>query len=162
MEENKKYWLIRSTYNKASWETVLKRGHFTLRGLKNFQASRSISQMQPGDFALFYETEPSKKIAGILEVKSFPYPDPTIEGENFFSIDFEIHRSLSSPLSISTMKQIPVLANHNMLKQPRVFALPVEEEVFQLIDVFSESQVILNHRWENDSYKENSLPCEAV
>jgi len=47
-------------------------------GVRNFQARNFIRRMQPGDLAFFYHSSCDVPgVAGICEIASEPYPDPT-------------------------------------------------------------------------------------
>lgn len=138
------FWFVRSVPKKTNWNTILQRGYFQLRGLKNPQSAKSISQMQIGDLAIYYETEPVKSIIGILEVVSCPFPDPTISGEKFYSIDFKIYKSLENPIPLSQYKYWTLLENHSIVTQPRVFAFPISKDLFLNIISYSNASAIIN------------------
>ncbi len=80
-KNNMRYWLMKSEPDEASIEDALSAKDQTVAwtGVRNYQARNFMrDQMQVGDGVLFYHSgcaEPG--IAGIAEVASTCYPDPT-------------------------------------------------------------------------------------
>ena len=76
-----KYWLMKSEPDECSIDDVLKApGRITpWSGVRNYQARNFMrDQMQVGDGVLFYHSSCEVPgIAGLAEVASAPYPDPT-------------------------------------------------------------------------------------
>jgi predicted RNA-binding protein with PUA-like domain len=75
------YWLMKSEPDECSIEDALdaRRSTVPWTGVRNYQARNFMrDQMQPGDGVLFYHSSCAEPgIAGIAEVASAPYPDPT-------------------------------------------------------------------------------------
>jgi predicted RNA-binding protein with PUA-like domain len=75
------YWLMKSEPEECSIDDALAARKHTVpwTGVRNYQARNFMrDQMSPGDGVLFYHSscdEPG--IAGLAEVASTPYPDPT-------------------------------------------------------------------------------------
>jgi predicted RNA-binding protein with PUA-like domain len=75
------YWLMKSEPEECSIDDALAAPKHTVpwTGVRNYQARNFMrDQMKPGDGVLFYHSscdEPG--IAGLAEVASTPYPDPT-------------------------------------------------------------------------------------
>src|SRR5512134_857193 len=80
-ESRMKYWLMKSEPDECSIDDALAAPGSTIpwTGVRNYQARNYMRDaMQPGDGVLFYHSscdEPG--IAGLAEVASAPYPDPT-------------------------------------------------------------------------------------
>lgn len=76
-----RYWLMKSEPEEASIDDALAAPESTLPwvGVRNYQARNFMRDaMQPGDGVLFYHSGcPNPGIAGIAEVASNAYPDPT-------------------------------------------------------------------------------------
>ena len=74
------YWLMKSEPDTFGIDDLQSRPKQTepWNGVRNFQARNFIRQMQPGDLAFFYHSSCAVPgVAGIAEVASVPYPDPT-------------------------------------------------------------------------------------
>ena len=75
------YWLMKSEPDECSIDDVLKaRGHATAwTGVRNYRARNFMrDEMRIGDGVFFYHSScPEPGIAGVAEVASKPYPDPT-------------------------------------------------------------------------------------
>ena len=76
-----RYWLMKSEPDEASIDDALAAKNNTLpwTGVRNYQARNFMrDQMQVGDGVLFYHSSCAEPgIAGIAEVASASYPDPT-------------------------------------------------------------------------------------
>jgi predicted RNA-binding protein with PUA-like domain len=76
-----KYWLMKSEPDECSIDDALAapRRITPWTGVRNYQARNfMLKAMQPGDGVLFYHSScPEPGIAGLAEVASAPYPDPT-------------------------------------------------------------------------------------
>jgi predicted RNA-binding protein with PUA-like domain len=77
----KQYWLMKSEPDEVSIDDALAAPRQTVpwTGVRNYQARNYMrDQMRIGDGVLFYHSScPEPGIAGIAEVASAPYPDPT-------------------------------------------------------------------------------------
>lgn len=77
----KNYWLMKSEPDECSIDDLLAAPGRTVpwTGVRNYQARNFMrDQMKPGDGVLFYHSSCAEPgIAGLAEVASAPYPDPT-------------------------------------------------------------------------------------
>jgi predicted RNA-binding protein with PUA-like domain len=75
------YWLMKSEPDEVSIDDVMAApGHTVVWfGVRNYQARNFMRDaMQPGDGVLFYHSSCAQPgVAGLAEVASTPYPDPT-------------------------------------------------------------------------------------
>jgi predicted RNA-binding protein with PUA-like domain len=76
-----RYWLMKSEPDEASIDDLANAPQRTLpwTGVRNYQARNFMRDtMQPGDGVLFYHSScPEPGIAGLAQVSSTAYPDPT-------------------------------------------------------------------------------------
>ncbi len=74
-----RYWLMKSEPDEASIDDLARAGTLPWTGVRNYQARNFMRDtMRPGDGVLFYHSScPEPGIAGLAEVCSLPYPDPT-------------------------------------------------------------------------------------
>jgi len=75
----KNYWLMKSEPDEASIEHLARAGQLPWTGVRNYQARNFMRDaMRLGDGVLFYHSScPQPGIAGLAEVASAAYPDPT-------------------------------------------------------------------------------------
>lgn len=75
----RQYWLMKSEPDEASIDDLASNGTLPWTGVRNYQARNFMrDQMRIGDGVLFYHSScPEPGIAGVAEVCSQPYPDPT-------------------------------------------------------------------------------------
>jgi predicted RNA-binding protein with PUA-like domain len=75
----RQYWLMKSEPEEASIDTLAERGTLPWTGVRNYQARNFMRDaMRIGDGVLFYHSScPEPGIAGLAEVCTAPYPDPT-------------------------------------------------------------------------------------
>ena len=75
------YWLMKSEPDEVSIDDALSAPHQTVAwtGVRNYQARNFMrDRMRIGDGVLFYHSSCAEPgIAGLAEVASTPYPDPT-------------------------------------------------------------------------------------
>ena len=73
-----KYWLMKSEPDEFSIDALEKAGREPWSGVRNYQARNFMKAMKPGDAILFYHSSCAVPgVAGIAEVVSDHYPDPT-------------------------------------------------------------------------------------
>lgn len=79
MTRARQYWLMKSEPDEASIDTLASKGTLPWTGVRNYQARNFMRDgMRIGDGVLFYHSScPEPGIAGVAEVCSAPYPDPT-------------------------------------------------------------------------------------
>jgi len=76
-----RYWLMKSEPGECSIDDAIKAPRATVpwTGVRNYQARNYLrDESQPGDGVLFYHSScPEPGVAGIAQIASAPYPDPT-------------------------------------------------------------------------------------
>jgi predicted RNA-binding protein with PUA-like domain len=77
--QEQQYWLMKSEPDEASIDTLQAAGTLPWTGVRNYQARNFMRDtMRLGDGVLFYHSScPEPGIAGLAEVCSAAYPDPT-------------------------------------------------------------------------------------
>jgi predicted RNA-binding protein with PUA-like domain len=128
------YWLMKSEPEECSIDDALAAPKHTVpwTGVRNYQARNYMrDQMKPGDGVLFYHSscdEPG--IAGLAEVASTPYPDPTQfdrrskyydaaskrEAPRWLLVDIKARRK-TRLVSIGELRSYPQLADMAVLRR---------------------------------------------
>lgn len=119
-------------------------------GVRNYQARNFMrDEMKVGDLILFYHSNTNPPgVAGIAEVASEPYPDPTAfdkqskyfdaksdpEEPRWVLVDVKYHDDLARHVSLEEMKGMSELAEMRVLQRGnRLSITPVTEAEFKVI-----------------------------
>lgn len=105
-------------------------------GVRNYQAQNYMKIMKVSDLAFFYHTGKEKAILGIVEVFKGYYH---INDPKFGLVNVKFLKPLNNQVTLSNIKQNPLLKNMAILKQPRLSIAPVSEiewnEIIRMSDV---------------------------
>lgn len=119
-------------------------------GVRNYQARNFMrDEMKVGDLILFYHSNTNPPgVAGIAEVASAPYPDPTAfdmkskyydpksdpKNPRWMLLDVKYNADLKHSVSLEEMKSMPALAEMRVLQRGnRLSITPVTKEEFLAI-----------------------------
>ena len=145
------YWLMKSEPGECSVDDALAAPQSTVPwvGVRNYQARNFMRDaMQLGDGVLFYHSSCAEPgIAGLAQVASAPYPDPTQfepqspyfdaaskpEAPRWLLVDVQVLRK-TRPLNLSELRANPALADLLILRKGnRLSITPVEAAHWQVI-----------------------------
>ncbi|MDP4879527.1 MAG: EVE domain-containing protein [Opitutales bacterium] len=143
------YWLMKSEPDVFSFEDLKNRPKQTepWDGVRNYQARNFMrDEMKVGDLILFYHSNTNPPgVAGIAEVASAPYPDPTAfdkkskyfdlksdpKNPRWMLIDVKYNADLKRSVSLEEMKSMPALEAMRVLQRGnRLSITPVTKKVF--------------------------------
>lgn len=146
------YWLMKSEPDVFSFEDLKSRPKQTepWDGVRNYQARNFMrDDMKVGDLILFYHSNTNPPgVAGIAEVASAPYPDPTAFDEKskyydpksdpknprWMLIDVKYNADLKRSVSLEEMKAMPALEEMRVLQRGnRLSITPVTKKEFAAI-----------------------------
>jgi predicted RNA-binding protein with PUA-like domain len=140
-------WLMKSEPAEASIDDLQRAGSLPWTGVRNYQARNFMRDaMRLGDRVLFYHSSCAEPgIAGLAEVASKPYPDPTQFDRH--SPYFDAKSSPAQPrwllvdvrfvaktplLALSRLRELPQLASLQVLQRgSRLSITPVSEAEWQ-------------------------------
>lgn len=128
-----KYWLMKTEPGAYSYEDLLadKRTHWD--GVRNYQARNNMKAMKVGDLVLIYHSVKDKEIVGIAKVAKEYYQDPTTEDERWVVVDIVPVERLANSLSLSTVKEDPILRETKLVTQSRLSVMPFSKEQFERV-----------------------------
>lgn len=123
-----RFWLVKFAPFRTAWQDIVRRGIFTLRGVRNHQARNYLRAMRSGDAVFYYHSQQELAIVGIMEVTREAYTDPTNNDPRWFTCDFHPLLTLPHPVSLAEIKTVPLLANIPLVRQPRLSVMPLTKE----------------------------------
>lgn len=127
------YWLLKTEPDEFSYQDLVQVGRERWNGVRNFTALKYIKQMNPGDLAFIYHTGCQKAIVGVAEVITPAYPDPEEIQSYFVVVDIIPRYPLPTPVSLKQIKENPIFFEWELVRLPRLSAMPVKPEYWDLI-----------------------------
>lgn len=136
------YWLVKSEPETWSWTDQVHKGEKgePWTGVRNYQASNYMKQMQLGDRCFFYHSVTEKSVVGIVEVCETYQPDPTDETGKFGMVVVKAIQPLPRPVSLEMIKSDPALNNMPLIRQSRLSVMPVSKIEWDIILATSTAQ----------------------
>ncbi len=129
----KRYWLVKFAPFRTPWSEIVKRGTFTLRGVRSPNARKYLAEMQLGDAVLYYHSQQELAVVGVMEVTREEYPDPTANDPQWITCDFSPLMTLPRPVTLIEIKATKSLASLFLVRQPRLAVMPLTFEQFHII-----------------------------
>lgn len=134
------YFLVKSEPFKYPWSQFEQDKSTFWDGVRNYQARNTLMSMKKGDMVLFYHSNEGLEIVGIAKVIKEHYQDPTTEDERWCVVDLKVHKKLKKPVSLSTIKQDPILQFMPLVKQSRLSVMQITEDQFHRVMDLSETE----------------------
>lgn len=140
------YWLFKSEPDEYSIDDLKNEPNSIgcWDGVRNYQARNLIrDQVTKGDLVLFYHSScKNTGIAGVAEVVSAPFADPTqfdvnvsgydktatADTPKWFSVDILYKRHAIPFITTAELKKVPSLTDLILFKQPRLSIQPITAE----------------------------------
>ncbi len=127
------YWLLKSEPQEYSYADLEKDGRGIWNGVKNPLALKYLRLMQPADEALIYHTGNQRRVVGVAEIVTPPYPDPALDNPLRVVVDVRAVRSLLQPVTLAQIKQSSKFTGFDLIRLPRLSVVPVSTEYWQQI-----------------------------
>jgi predicted RNA-binding protein with PUA-like domain len=138
----RRYWLMKTEPETFSIDDLAARGREAWDGVRNYQARNYMRDgMKPGDGVLIYHSAcATPGVAGIAEVASEAYPDPTQfdprsryhdpgsrpEEPRWWLVDVAFVRRLERLIGLDELKALPVLEDSPLVRRGnRLSVLPL-------------------------------------
>jgi predicted RNA-binding protein with PUA-like domain len=127
------HWLMKSEPDVFSIDDLAKKGVAGWDGVRNYQARNFMKAMKLGDRVFFYHSNALPPgIAGIAEVITLAYPDPTQFDPKaapgapiWFQVDLRFVKKFSRLLSLDELRGVPALAGMPLFNRSRLSVQPV-------------------------------------
>jgi len=127
------YWLIKSEPDEFSWQQLKADKTTQWSGVRNYAARNNLRAMVNGDLAFFYHSNKGQEIVGIAKVVKAHYQDPTTDNPAWSAVTFAPVIDLVTPVSLSTLKQLPEFANMDLVRLGRLSVGKVTAAAFMKI-----------------------------
>ena len=131
--EKPHYWLLKFAPFRTAWSDIVRRGIFTMRGVRSPAARTFLSEMKRGDQVLFYHSQQELAVVGLMEVTREAYPDPISADPQWVTCDFAPVKTLKHSVSLKAIKSDPRFDSFALVRQPRLAVMPISEEQFHVI-----------------------------
>jgi predicted RNA-binding protein with PUA-like domain len=144
-----RYWLMKTEPDEFSIDDLSKKKTEPWTGVRNYQARNFMREMKPGDGVLFYHSSCEiPGVAGIAEVATDAYPDPTQfdkksdyhdaaskrEEPRWSLVDVKYKRKLKRVIPLSELKDRRELEGFALLARGnRLSVLPVTKPQWDFI-----------------------------
>jgi len=129
------YWLMKSEPNVWSLDQQIKAGTkgSMWDGVRNYQATKNLKNMQKNDLCFFYHSNIGKEIVGIVEVIKTAFIDPTDKSKKFVAIKVKFKQKLKKAVSLGNIKKNKKLAHLLLIKQSRLSVMPIDFKSWKII-----------------------------
>ena len=129
------FWLIKTEPEEWSWNHQVKSGDkgAEWNGVRNYQASKNLKNMQVGDKCFFYHTGKIKSIVGIAEVIKEAFADKSDKTRKFVSVRIKALYPLKTHVSLNEIKKDKLFRDFSLVKQSRLSVMNVDLKYWKKI-----------------------------
>ena len=133
------YWLLKSEPNVWSIDNQKKAGNkgSAWDGVRNYQASKNLKNMNIGDQCFFYHSNIGKEIVGIVEVVKEAYLDKTDKSGRFVAVTVKFLKKLDKSISLEEIKKNKQLSHLSLIKQSRLSVMPIDSKSWKILNKMS-------------------------
>ena len=127
-------WLCKIEPDSYNFDALVRDGETLWDGVANALARKHLRQMKPGDRVLYYHTGKEKAVVGEMVVAGEPEPDPKADDEAAVAVAVRPVRKFPRPVSLSEIKDDPVLATWDLVRLPRLSVVPVTDAQWKRVE----------------------------
>ncbi len=121
------YWLLKTEPSVYSYADLERDGTTVWNGVTNNLVLKHLRSVKKGDLILIYHTGDERKIVGIAEIASNPYPDPKENDPRLTVVDVKAKKKLSKSVTLAEIKIRNQFADFDLVRLPRLSVMPVTE-----------------------------------
>lgn len=125
------YWLLKTEPSDYAYADLERDQETLWDGVGNNLALKHLRQIRRGDLALIYHTGGERRVVGIAEVTSDPFPDPERDDPRLVVVEVKPQRRLAEPIPLADVKSDPELEDFDLVRLPRLSVMPVAETVWK-------------------------------
>jgi len=127
------YWLVKQEPSAYSYDNLEKEKKTIWDGVHNNLALKHIRTMKIGDKSLFYHTGEEKRVVGIIEITSDPYPNSKESDKRFVVVDVKPVTRLKRPVTFEEIKKDVRFKDWELLKISRLSVMPAPKNLWDEI-----------------------------
>ena len=121
-------WLLKTEPSVYAYEDLEHDGRAVWDGVSNPLALKHIRSMKAGDLTFIYHTGDEKRIVGIAEIVSDPYPDPKQSDPKLVVVDLKPRQKLAKPVPLAAGKSRREFADFELVRMGRLSVMPVSPQ----------------------------------
>ena len=125
------YWLLKTEPSDYAYADLEEDQGTVWDGVGNNLALKHLRQIRRGDQALIYHTGKERRVVGVAEVTSDPFPDPERDDPRLAVVAIKPKRKLAEPIPLAGIKSDPELQDFDLVRLPRLSVMPVTEAVWK-------------------------------
>ena len=125
------YWLLKTEPEEYSYCDLERDGTTVWEGVSNSLALKHLRTMEIGDLALIYHTGKERRVIGVAQIVSQPYPDPKLDDAKRVVVQVQAVRRVQEPITLSQIKQDGNFEGFDLLRLTRLSIVPVSEPHWQ-------------------------------
>ena len=127
-------WLLKTEPSTYGYDDLEREGRAVWDGVTNPVALRNLRAMKSGDRAFVYHTGDEKAVVGRARVVKAAYPDPKDKSGRLVVVDLEPAGRLARPVTLETIKTLPVFADSPLVRQGRLSVVPLTAEQVRAVE----------------------------
>ncbi|MBW4504320.1 MAG: EVE domain-containing protein [Scytonema hyalinum WJT4-NPBG1] len=125
------YWLLKTEPEEYSYCDLERDGTTVWEGVSNSLALKHLRTMEIGDLALIYHTGKERRVIGVAQVVSQPYPDPKLDDAKRVVVQVRAVRRVQEPITLTQIKQDGNFEGFDLVRLTRLSVVPVSEPHWQ-------------------------------
>ncbi|BAZ24956.1 hypothetical protein NIES4073_58570 [Kalymmatonema gypsitolerans NIES-4073] len=125
------YWLLKTEPEEYSYCDLERDGTTVWEGVSNSLALKHLRTMEIGDLALIYHTGKQRRVIGVAQVVSQPYPDPKLDDAKRVVVQVRALRRVQEPITLTQIKQDGNFEGFDLVRLTRLSVVPVSEPHWQ-------------------------------
>lgn len=134
------YWLFKEEPSHYSFADLVWEGTTLWDGVTNNLARQNLRQVRRADRILYYHSGKEKAVVGMMQATGDARPDPAADDPKAVVVPVKAVRQLLHPVSLSRIKQVPELADWQLVRISRLSVMPVTAEQWALIEELSREE----------------------
>lgn len=126
-----RYWLLKTEPDGYSYTDLERDSSTVWDGVSNHLALKHLRTMEIGDLVLIYHTGKERRVIGVAQVITQPYPDPKLDDTKRVVVQLRAVRRLPQPVTLTQIKQDEHFEGFDLLRLSRLSVVPVSESHWQ-------------------------------
>jgi len=125
--------LLKTEPSDYSYDDLVRDRKTVWDGVANPAALKQMRAARKGDLAFIYHTGKEKRIAGLAELASDPYPDPKKKSESAVVFDLKPKKKATKDYTLADAKADERFEGFALVRQPRLSAMEVPADLAKII-----------------------------